>query len=162
MKTPRLPSPVGSLLLAALLPLALRAQAPAPAAPALAPVPKVEMKSSAVFDWKNLVAKENPNGQRRVVFDGPSAKMDELECHITTLKVGQTSGTPHTHVDEELTIVNEGTVEVVINDRTQVIGKGSVFYFAPQDTVGIRNAGKTPATYTVIKMTVHAVPVATK
>lgn len=160
MPIPRLPSPIGAALLALLLPLAALAQAPAPAMPAAAP--KVEMKSSAVFDWKDLVAKENPNGQRRVVFDGPSAKLDELECHITTLKVGQTSGTPHTHTDEELTIVNEGTVEVIINNRTQVIGKGSVFYFAPQDTVGIRNAGKTPATYTVIKMTVHAVPAPTK
>ena len=157
MKITRLPRP---LLLAALLfPFAARAQAPA-AAPAA--VPKVEMKASAVFDWKNLVAKENPNGQRRVVFDGPSAKMDELECHITTLKVGQVSGTPHTHTDEELTVVNSGTVEVIINDRRQTIGPGSVFYFAPQDTVGIRNAGSTPATYTVIKMTVSAVPVPTK
>jgi mannose-6-phosphate isomerase-like protein (cupin superfamily) len=148
---------VASLVLAALLPLAGHGQPPVPPA-----APKVEMKSSAVFDWKNLVAKEMPNGERRPVFDGPSVKMAELECHITTLKVGQTSGVPHTHTDEELTIVNEGTVEVVINDHTQTIGKGSVFYFAPQDTVGIRNVGKTPATYTVIKMTVHAVPVATK
>jgi XRE family transcriptional regulator, regulator of sulfur utilization len=155
------PRPLPSLrplLLSLLLPLAVRAQAPA-AAPA---APKIEMKTSAVFDWKNLVAKENPNGQRRVVFDGPSAKMDELECHITTLKPGQTSGTPHTHLDEELTVVNAGTVEVIINGRSQTIGPGSVFYFAPQDTVGIRNPGPKPATYTVFKMTVHAVPVATK
>jgi len=156
MKIPRLPRPLSPLLIALVLPIGARAQTPAAA------TPKTEMKSSAVFDWKNLVAKENPNGERRVVFDGPSAKMAELECHITTLKVGQTSGTPHTHTDEELTIVNEGTVEVIINDHTQIIGKGSVFYFAPQDTVGIRNAGRTPATYTVIKMTVTPVPVATK
>jgi mannose-6-phosphate isomerase-like protein (cupin superfamily) len=158
MKTPRLPFPVSPLLIAVLLPLSAHAQAPASASIA----PKAAMKASAVFDWKDLVAKDMPNGQRRLVFDGPSVQMDEFECHITTLKVGQASGIPHTHTVEELTIVNEGTVEVIINDRRQTIGKGSVFYFAPQDTVGIRNVGQTPATYTVISMAVHQVALPTK
>jgi XRE family transcriptional regulator, regulator of sulfur utilization len=155
MKTPRLPLLLGLVLAAA---LAARAQAPAAAKPVL-----TAMKDSAVFDAKDFVAKEWPNGSlRRMVFDGPSAKMDELECHVTTLKAGQTSGAPHTHTDEELTVVNAGTVEVLINGHTQAVGPGSVFYFAPQDTVGIRNPGPRNATYTVFKMTVHAVPVATK
>jgi mannose-6-phosphate isomerase-like protein (cupin superfamily) len=130
------------------LPFAARAQTPAAANPT------TPMKTSMVFDWKALTPKATPVGERRMVFDGPSAKMAELECHITTLNPGQVSGTPHTHTSEELTIVNEGTVEVIINDRKQTIGKGSVFYFAPQDTTGIRNAGPTPATYTVIEMAV--------
>jgi mannose-6-phosphate isomerase-like protein (cupin superfamily) len=156
-----MPTSLRPLLLALLLPLAARAQTPAaPAAPA--GTPKVEMKSSAVFDWKTLVAKEMPNGQRRLVFDGPSAQLDQFECHITTLKPGQASGAPHTHTNEEVTVVNAGTVEVIINGRTQAVGRGSVFYFAPQDTVGIRNPGPGPATYTVFELTVHAVPIATK
>lgn len=155
MKKNRLPLLLGLVLAAA---LAARAQAPAAAKPVLTP-----MKDSAVFDAKDFVAKEWPNGsQRRMVFDGPSAKMDELECHVTTLKPGQTSGAPHTHTDEELTVVNAGTVEVIIDGRTRAVSAGSVFYFAPQDTVGIRNPGPGDATYTVFKMTVRAVPVATK
>jgi len=157
MKTPRLPFLLSPLLIAAVLPLAAPAQAPT-----AAPAPKTAMKTSMVFDWNALVPKEFPYGRRRPVFDGPSVKMDGLECHITTLNPGQISGPAHTHTDEEVTIVNEGTVEVSINDRKQTIGKGSVFYFAPADTVGIRNVGQTPATYTVIKLTVQSVPVATK
>jgi quercetin dioxygenase-like cupin family protein len=140
------PLPVLPLLLALLVPLALHAQAPV--------APKAALAASAVFDWTTLIPKAMPNGVRRPVFDGPSVKLPELECHVTTLNPGQASGTPHTHADEELTVVNEGTVEVIINGRTQTIGKGSVFYFAPQDTVGIRNPGPAPATYTVIKITV--------
>jgi quercetin dioxygenase-like cupin family protein len=45
-------------------------------------------------------------------------------------------------------------VEVSINGKTQTVGKGSVFYFAPQDLAGIRNPSSAPATYTVIEMTV--------
>jgi len=114
------------------------------------------MKTSMIFDWNALVPIPMPFGERRIVFDGPSVKMAELECHVTTLNPGQTSGAAHTHVNEELTVVNEGTVEVTINGRKQTIGKGSVFYFAPQDTTGIRNTSAAPATYTVIEMAIPA------
>ena len=42
----------------------------------------------------------------------PTATLDELEIHITTLNKGETPHAPHQHPDEELVIVKEGTVEV--------------------------------------------------
>jgi quercetin dioxygenase-like cupin family protein len=145
------PLPILSTLLTVLvLPLAAQAQTPPPANP------QTPLETSTVFDWTALIPKELPSGQRRIVFDGPTVKLAELECHITTLNPGQTSGAPHQHTNEELAIVSEGTVEVIINDRKQTVGKGSVFYFAPQDKTGIRNPGATPAVYTVIEITVPA------
>jgi quercetin dioxygenase-like cupin family protein len=141
---------VGAWLIAAILPFAVQAQTPPAANP---PTP---MMTSMVFDWNTLTPTSWPTGQRRMVFDGPSVKMAKLECHITTLNAGQISGAPHQHSNEELTIVNDGTVEVSINGKTQTVGKGSVFYFAPQDLAGIRNPSSAPATYTVIEMTVPA------
>jgi quercetin dioxygenase-like cupin family protein len=141
---------LSALLIALALPVAVRGQT-APAAK-----PPTPMMTSMVFDWNALTPTPWPTGQRRMVFDGPSVKMAKLECHITTLNAGQISGAPHKHSNEELTIVNDGTLEVSINGKTQTVGKGSVFYFAPQDLAGIRNPSSEPATYTVIEMTVPA------
>jgi XRE family transcriptional regulator, regulator of sulfur utilization len=146
---PRLIPVLSTLLTLSVLPLTAPAQTPAPA-------PKTPLKTSQVFDWNALTPNALPSGERRIVFDGPTVKMTELECHITTLNPGQISGKPHTHANEELIIVRAGTVDVIINDRHQTVGPGSVFYFAPQDTTGIRNPGATPAVYTVIEMTVPA------
>ena len=41
----------------------------------------------------------------------PTATLDELEMHITTLNPGQSSHAPHQHPNEELVIVRQGTVE---------------------------------------------------
>jgi mannose-6-phosphate isomerase-like protein (cupin superfamily) len=152
MPTPPRPTRPRAFLLAGLLSaaafsLAARAQTPPPAAAA-------PLLTSMVYDWNSLVPKELPSGQRRIAFDRPTVGLAELECHITTLNPGQTSGAPHVHTNEELTIVNAGTVEVIINDRRQTVGPGSVFYFAPQDKTGIRNPGTVPAVYAVIEIAV--------
>lgn len=137
--------PLAVLVLIPSLTLAALAQTPAvPKAPA----PK--LTDSAVFDWNNLKAEQRANGERRAVFDNPTATLANLECHVTTLKVGETSGAAHAHPGvEEATFVKEGTVEVWMNERHQTIGPGSVFYFAPKDLVAIKNVGTTPATYVV-------------
>lgn len=136
----------------ALLSLAPLAAAQAPAAPAKAPAPKL---GSAVFDWNNLKPEERANGQRRAVLDNPTETLSRLECHITTLKPGESSGPAHAHPGvEEITFVKDGTVEVGINDTKQTIGPGSVFYFASKDLGAIRNVGAGPATYVVVSIRV--------
>ncbi len=133
------------------------AQAPAGPKP-LAP----KMTESTVFDWKDLKVEQRPNAERRAVFDNPTVSLSNLECHITTLKVGESSGAAHPHntngLVEEVTFVKEGTVEVTMNERHQTIGAGSVFYFAPKDSVAIKNVGATPATYVVISVRAQPAP----
>lgn len=135
------------------------ALAQSPAAPK---TPATKMTESTAFDWKDLKAEARPNGERRAVFDNPTVSLANLECHITTLKVGESSGAPHTHdtngLVEEVTVLKEGTVELTMKDRKQTIGAGSVFYFAPKDLTGIRNVGNTPATYVVISIRAQAAP----
>ena len=50
-------------------------------------------------------------GVSRQFFRSPTATLDELECHVTTLNPGESSHPPHKHPDEELVIIKEGTVE---------------------------------------------------
>jgi quercetin dioxygenase-like cupin family protein len=106
---------------------------------------------STVFDWTKLPVKQTAKGEVRKVVQAPTATLDELECHITTLNPGQEAHPPHQHPDEELLIVKEGTVESFVNGEWVRLGPGSVIFQASNQMHAIRNAGDTPATYHVIK-----------
>jgi uncharacterized cupin superfamily protein len=109
-----------------------------------------QVQRSTVFDWTKLEAKTTPVGTRRDVMRAPTPTLDELEIHITTLNVGQSSHPPHQHVEEELLIVREGTVETLQNGKASRLGPGSVIFHSSNDLHNIRNVGETPATYHVI------------
>jgi mannose-6-phosphate isomerase-like protein (cupin superfamily) len=104
----------------------------------------------AVYDWEKMKPINVTNGVRRMVFDGPTATLDELNCHITTLNPGAVSGPPRLHRQEEVTIVKEGTIEVVSDGKVETAGPGSVIFFQSHAVTQLRNPGKVPATYTVI------------
>ena len=107
------------------------------------------MQSSA-FDWNVIPAKKTDVGSVRQFFRAPTATLDELECHVTTLNPGETSHLPHKHANEELVIVKEGTVEVLVNGEMKKVGQGSVIFNASNQLHAIRNIGTEPATYHVI------------
>ncbi|OHE89581.1 MAG: hypothetical protein A3G75_06770 [Verrucomicrobia bacterium RIFCSPLOWO2_12_FULL_64_8] len=127
----------------AVLPM-LSAQTPNPSTP---PAAKL---TSAVYEWDKMEPKPIPNGMRRALFDGPTTTLDQLHCHITTLNPGERSGEPRKHLQEEVIIIKDGTVEVNYDGHTQSAGAGSVIFFAAGATTFLRNPGKEPATYTVI------------
>ena len=105
--------------------------------------------SSSIFDWNSMTVEKTAVGARRTLFRAPTATLDELECHITTLNPGQTSHAPHRHPEEEILIVREGTVESLVNGKLQRVGPGSVIFQASNQEHAIRNVGDTPATYHV-------------
>ena len=107
--------------------------------------------SSSIFDWNTIEVKPSKVGSGRKFFQAPTATLDELECHVTTLNPGETPHPPHQHPDEELMIVKEGTVESLVNGQLKRVGPGSVIFQAANQLHSIRNVGQTPATYHVIK-----------
>jgi quercetin dioxygenase-like cupin family protein len=123
----------------------LPAQTPAPATP-----PPAAKLVSNVFDWEKMTVAPTPKGSRRAVFDGPTATVDKMHCHITTLNPGEKSGEPSKHLQEEVIIVKEGTVEAHWDGQSKTGGPGSVIFFAAGATTFLRNAGTTPCTYIVI------------
>ena len=106
---------------------------------------------SAVYDWNTVKAVKTKTGEKRQFFDSPTATLDNIECHVSTLNVGETAHPPHQHPEEELTIVKEGTVEVLVNGELKKAGAGSVIFAAANQLHNIKNAGTTPATYYAIK-----------
>ena len=65
----------------------------------------------AVFDWDKMEVKATDVGAIRNLIRQPTATLDELEMHVTTLNPGLSSHPPHTHPNEELVIIREGIVE---------------------------------------------------
>lgn len=104
----------------------------------------------ATFDWNAMTVTKTDVGEVRQLFRQPTATLDELEMHITTLNPGTTSHPPHTHVNEELVIIREGTVEVFNGGKWVRLGPGSVIFNASNDPHALRNVGTTPTTYHVI------------
>jgi quercetin dioxygenase-like cupin family protein len=108
-----------------------------------------EKLSSLMIDWDEIPVKKTKVGEIRTLFRAPTATLEELECHITTLNPGETSHPPHKHAEEEVIIVKDGTVEQFANGKTKRLGPGSVIFLASQEMHGIRNVGQVPATYHV-------------
>src|SRR5436190_832267 len=54
-----------------------------------------DVMGSTIFDWKDMTAAPNKTGEVRQVVRRPTATLDELEIHITTLNPGETPHAPH-------------------------------------------------------------------
>jgi XRE family transcriptional regulator, regulator of sulfur utilization len=109
------------------------------------------LMASSVFDWSGIEVKKTKTGERREFFDSPTATLDQLECHVTTINAGEAPHPPHQHADEELIVVKEGTIEAMQNGVIKRVGPGSMIFEASNELHGLRNVGQTPATYYVIK-----------
>lgn len=112
----------------------------------------------AVFDWDQMAVKTTDVGAIRDLVRQPTATLDELEVHITTLNPGLASHPPHQHPNEELVIVREGMVEVLSGGAWKRLGPGSVIFNASNSPHALRNVGTTPATYHVINWKTPATP----
>lgn len=105
---------------------------------------------STAFEWSAVPVRDTKVGSSRQFVRSPTATLDELEIHVTTLNPGQTSHAPHQHPNEELLIVKEGTVEALVNGDWKRLGVGSVIFQASNQLHAIRNAGTGTATYHVV------------
>jgi XRE family transcriptional regulator, regulator of sulfur utilization len=106
---------------------------------------------SITFSWEEIQAKPAPNGRTRSLFRSPTATLDELEIHVTTLPPGQASHAPHTHPEEEVIVIKEGTIEVFQAGETRRVGPGAVLFMASGEPHAVKNVGDTPATYHVMQ-----------
>ena len=105
---------------------------------------------STAWRWEDMQAKKTDVGELRQVVRQPTRTLDELEMHITTLNPRTTSHPPHTHPNEEMVIVREGTLQAHVNGKEVVVGPGAVLFYASMQPHGVKNIGDTPATYFVI------------
>ncbi len=113
---------------------------------------------SKVFDWNSIPVKTNSHGSVRAVCNAPTATLENLEIHITTLDPGQMPHLPHRHPNEELIIIRQGTVETLSNGEWIRVGPGSVVFNASNQRHGFKNVGTEPAIYHVVNFKTAATP----
>jgi len=105
---------------------------------------------STVFPFEKLPLRTTKGAQIRDVLKGKLATGESLEVRETTLQPGGAPHPAHHHEHSEMWLIREGTVEITINGTSQLLGPGSVGFVRSNDEHGIRNAGKTPASYFVV------------
>jgi XRE family transcriptional regulator, regulator of sulfur utilization len=109
-----------------------------------------DVMGSTIFDWNDMTPTPNKYGEVRSVVRRPTATLDELEIHITTLNPGESSHAPHQHPNEELVIVRQGTVESLNNGQLKRVGPGSIIFQASNQLHSLKNVGTEPAIYHVV------------
>ncbi|HEV7608105.1 MAG TPA: cupin domain-containing protein [Steroidobacteraceae bacterium] len=105
---------------------------------------------STAWNWSGFTVKKTEVGERRDVVRQPTRTLDELEMHISTLNPHTASHPPHTHPNEEMVIVKEGTLQAHVNGKEVVVTAGGVLFYASMQPHAVQNIGDTPATYYVI------------
>ncbi len=115
------------------------------------------MTSNAI-EWNSLAVKTNATGSSRKFFEGPTANLENLECHASTLNPGATNHVILKRANDEVIIVKEGTIEAYVGDKWVRVGPGSVIFNAANVDQSMRNPGDVPATYHVITFRPAATP----
>ena len=112
---------------------------------------------SAVFQWDDLSPSPTSVGAVRRVVRAPTATLDELESHITTLNTNQSPHAPHQHPNEELLVLKEGTVDAYVNGEWVTVRTGGIMFFASNVPHTVRNVSDRPATYYVFNWSPAAI-----
>ncbi len=107
---------------------------------------------SHAYRFEDLPVKINGQNRSRAVLKGETHSGFPIEMHMTELGAGQAPHPPHHHVNEELLMLHEGTLEVTIGGNTTVLGPGSSAYVASNEEHGWRNTGNGRALYFVIAL----------
>ena len=117
---------------------------------ALAQSVKKSAMTSTALEWLSVETKLNANGSGKKFFEGPTATLDLLECHASTLNPGATNHAILKRPHDEVIIVKEGTIEAFVDDKWVRLGPGSVIFNAANVPQAMRNVGAGPATYHVV------------
>jgi XRE family transcriptional regulator, regulator of sulfur utilization len=111
---------------------------------------KSPVLGSTAFEWTAIAAKPTDSGTVRSFFTARTATVERLEVHETTLNPGKSPHPPHQHPNEEMILMEKGTVEALVNGEWKRVGPGSVVFFASNQLHGLRNTGSEPAVYHVV------------
>jgi quercetin dioxygenase-like cupin family protein len=112
--------------------------------------PPAALLGSTTASWDQIEAATG-KGMSKPIFRSPTVTLDELEMHVTHVPPGKAPHTPHTHPEEELVILKEGTLEVLQAGKTSRLGAGGVIFQASNQLHGVRNVGDVTATYYVLR-----------
>ena len=114
---------------------------------------------SAVYSFEKLPVTQSSGGAAtRPVLHGKLPTGETVELHETTLMPGQMPHPAHRHVHTELMLIREGTVEFILEGKSEQLGPGGVAYAASGELHGLKNSGTVPSNYFVIAIGAEPAP----
>jgi quercetin dioxygenase-like cupin family protein len=125
---------------------AQQTQQPQAAAPQPVVLPQKVYHSSQI----EYTGDDAKKGRR--FFAGATHGGFNLEMHETILGAGKETHPPHKHEHEEIVIVVAGTLEVHMEDKSEIAETGSVIWFGSNQMHNARNAGDGPCHYCVVEL----------
>ena len=90
-------------------------------------------------------------GKNGVYLAGDTPASSNFVTGHFVLDPGKTPHAPHTHVEEEVMIVESGTGEIFCDGKTTKVGPGSVMFTTPNAPHGITNTGADPLVFYYVK-----------
>jgi mannose-6-phosphate isomerase-like protein (cupin superfamily) len=90
-------------------------------------------------------------GKLGIYLDGDTPGSSKFVTGRLVLDPKQTPHPPHTHVEEEVMVIEQGDGEIDVDGKITKVGPGSVMYTSPNIPHGIANTGDTPIVFYFIK-----------
>ena len=107
---------------------------------------------SQVVSWKNLKAEKGNISERKLVLEGSTLDLANLRIHTSKLDARKTNHPPRSQDDyEELIIVKEGTLRIIINDSSKLLGPGGIALIVAGDNQSFQNVSGKPVIYYVLR-----------
>jgi mannose-6-phosphate isomerase-like protein (cupin superfamily) len=108
----------------------------------------VTLQSVAMKDFRD---QGNPVGTIGLYVNGETPASTKFVTGRFVLDPGKTPHAPHTHLEEEVMIVESGQGEIFCDGKTTRVGPGSVMFTTPNAPHGITNTGTTPLVFYFVK-----------
>ncbi len=86
-------------------------------------------------------------GESWIYFHGATAQLSSLASGSYRLKPGAAPHPPHTHPEEELMVIAEGSGELTVEGKPTQVAAGSMMFCAAEHMHGLVNTGQTPLTF---------------
>ena len=84
---------------------------------------------------------EHPFGVQQIYYQGPTDMLKVFEGGNLRLKAGMEPHPPHSHEEEEIMVVTEGTGEISVEGKITPVAPGAMMYTASNSLHGIKNTG---------------------
>jgi quercetin dioxygenase-like cupin family protein len=122
-----------------------------------------EVLRSKAYDYKDMHVTGTGPRPAANIFSGITTRGQELSIHLSNLAPGLSPHPPHQHLNEELLVILDGTIDVELEGKVgefghgQVtrLGPGSVAFMASNIPHGWKNVGATTAKYYVLAIADH-------
>ena len=102
---------------------------------------------SILMKWSEPAVEKTDKGERRNFFLRPTALFEKFDMHVTTLNKGNVSHPPHTHRQEEIIIIQSGTVSMQVGDKHYPAKAGDIVFLSSNIPHALENTGNGATTY---------------